>query len=93
MILKTIQMTIDEALLREVDTAVRELGTSRSAFLRQALQQALKQMQIAALERQHVVGYQRHPVEPGGLTCGKTSNSGRNRRESRRSSLVHFSST
>ena len=63
--MKTVQMTIDEELLNKVDTAVRDLGTSRSAFLREALQQALKQLQIAAMERQHIAGYERFPVEPG----------------------------
>lgn len=63
--MKTIQMTIDEALLEAVDTAVQQLEISRSAFLRQALQQALKQMQIAALERQHIAGYKQRPVELG----------------------------
>ena len=63
--MKTIQMTIDEELLAEVDSAVRDLGTSRSAFLRKALQRALKQRQIAEMERQHVAGYERQPVEPG----------------------------
>lgn len=62
--MKTIQMTIDEQLLIEVDTVVRDLGTSRSAFLRDALQMALKRMQIAALERQHVAGYKRYPTKP-----------------------------
>ena len=62
--MKTIQMTIDEQLLIEVDTAVRDLGTSRSAFLREALQLALKRMQIAAMERQHAAGYARSPVKP-----------------------------
>ena len=61
--MKTIQMTIDESLLSEVDTAVRDLGTSRSAFLRDALQQALKRMQIAVMERQHIAGYKGAPVE------------------------------
>ncbi|MEZ4513271.1 MAG: ribbon-helix-helix domain-containing protein [Chloroflexota bacterium] len=63
--MKTIQMTIDEDLLNAVDMAVQQLETSRSAFLRQALQQALKQMQISALERQHTAGYKQYPVEPG----------------------------
>ncbi len=63
--MKTVQMTIDEELLKAVDTTVRDLGTSRSAFLRDALQQALKQLQIAAMERQHIAGYERYPVEPG----------------------------
>lgn len=62
--MKTIQMTIDEGLLESVDTAVRDLGTSRSAFLRDALQQALKQRQIAAMEQQHIAGYERYPLEP-----------------------------
>lgn len=63
--MKTVQMTIDEELLNAVDITVRDLGTSRSAFLRDALQQALKQLQIAAMERQHIAGYERYPVEPG----------------------------
>ncbi|MBK7896688.1 MAG: ribbon-helix-helix protein, CopG family [Anaerolineaceae bacterium] len=62
--MKTIQMTIDEALLEAVDTAVRDLSTSRSAFLREALQQALRARQIADLERQQIAGYERHPVAP-----------------------------
>ncbi|MFZ1397822.1 MAG: ribbon-helix-helix domain-containing protein [Candidatus Promineifilaceae bacterium] len=62
--MKTIQMTIDEALLEAVDTAVRDLSTTRSAFLREALQQALRARRIAALERQQVAGYERHPVAP-----------------------------
>lgn len=61
--MKTIQMTIDEQLLVEVDRAVRDLETSRSAFLRGALQQALKQLQITAMERQHIAGYKRYPTE------------------------------
>ena len=63
--MKTIQMTIDEQLLVEVDRAVRDLETSRSAFLRDALRQALKQMRITAMERQQIAGYKRHPTEPG----------------------------
>ncbi len=62
--MKTIQMTIDEELLVAVDTAVRDLGTSRSAFLREALQRALQARRISALERQQIAGYQRHPIEP-----------------------------
>jgi metal-responsive CopG/Arc/MetJ family transcriptional regulator len=63
--MKTIQMTIDEELLQEVDTAADNLGTSRSAFMREALQQALRQMRIVSLERQHVAGYEQYPVKPG----------------------------
>jgi metal-responsive CopG/Arc/MetJ family transcriptional regulator len=70
--MKTIQMTIDEELLQEVDTAVDNLGTSRSAFMREALQQALRQMRIASLERQHVAGYEQYPVNPGEFDIWQT---------------------
>ncbi|MCA9968540.1 MAG: ribbon-helix-helix protein, CopG family [Anaerolineales bacterium] len=62
---KTIHVTISEELLEMTDTAVRELKMSRSAFMRYALQQALRQMKIAAMEQQHEAGYKQHPVEPG----------------------------
>ena len=62
--MKTIQMTIDEALLAQVDTAVQSLGTNRSAFMRQALELALKQQHIAQLEQQQIDGYKRQPVTP-----------------------------
>lgn len=62
---KTIQMTIDESLLEQVDATSTQLGLSRSAFIRQALRQALERARIAELERQHAAGYARHPVEPG----------------------------
>jgi metal-responsive CopG/Arc/MetJ family transcriptional regulator len=64
-IVKTIQMTIDEGLLAEVDQVIRDLRTTRSAFIRDALQLALRQHAIAEMERKHAAGYARHPVEPG----------------------------
>jgi metal-responsive CopG/Arc/MetJ family transcriptional regulator len=63
--MKTIQMTIDEQLLAEVDQATQALHTTRSAFIRIALQLALRQHEIARLERQHEQGYALHPVKPG----------------------------
>lgn len=63
--LRTIQMTIDETLLEEVDSTSVQLGTNRSAFIREALRQALERFRTAELERQHAAGYARHPVEPG----------------------------
>ena len=64
-IVKTIQMTIDEQLLADVDEATQALHTTRSAFIRTALQLALRQHEIARLERQHERGYTLHPVKPG----------------------------
>ncbi len=63
--MKTVQITIDEPLLTEVDLAVQTLQTTRSAFMRKALQLALRQYRIAQMEQQHAEGYARYPVEPG----------------------------
>lgn len=63
--MKTIQMTIDQALLADVDAAVDDLGTNRSAFIRGALVLALRQLSLRKLEERHADGYALHPVEPG----------------------------
>jgi hypothetical protein len=61
-IMKTIQMTIDESLLADVDRAVNELGTNRSLFIRNALQSALRQHTIEKLEERHAAGYRQQPA-------------------------------
>jgi len=58
-------MTLDEALLAEVDRATKDLNTTRSAFVRSALRHALRQHIKAKMERQHAEGYARHPIIPG----------------------------
>jgi metal-responsive CopG/Arc/MetJ family transcriptional regulator len=58
---KTIQITIDEPLLSEVDRLTEELRTNRSAFFRDAAQRALKRYRITALEEQHRRGYAERP--------------------------------
>jgi metal-responsive CopG/Arc/MetJ family transcriptional regulator len=63
--MKTIQMTIDDELLAEVDQLTSTLQTTRSAFIRLALQLALRHYAILEKERQHAQGYIRHPVTPG----------------------------
>ena len=62
--MKTVQLTLDEPLVEEVDQVAREMGTSRSAFTRQALRAALARRRIEALEEQHRKGYELRPVEP-----------------------------
>jgi metal-responsive CopG/Arc/MetJ family transcriptional regulator len=62
---KTIQITIDAELLDSVDQAARELGITRSAFIREALQQAVQAIETRKLEEQHAAGYRRHPVVRG----------------------------
>jgi len=60
--LKTVQMTLDDELVKEVDRVVKRLHTSRSAFTRNALREALAHFSIAQLERKHRQGYESHPV-------------------------------
>ncbi len=62
--MKTIQITIDEPLLDEVDRLTAELRTNRSAFFRDAAQRALKRHHIATLEEQHRRGYAGTPQTP-----------------------------
>lgn len=63
--METIELTIDEALLAEVDRATRRLSMTRADFARLALELALRNQQTIALERRHAHGYARSPVKPG----------------------------
>lgn len=63
--MKTIQMTIDDDLLAEVDRVTQALQTTRSAFIRSALQLALRHYATLEKEQRHRQGYARHPVAPG----------------------------
>jgi metal-responsive CopG/Arc/MetJ family transcriptional regulator len=64
---RTVQMTIDPELVAEVDRAAKRLGTTRSAFTREALTAALARLREQELERRQRKGYERHPVRPGEL--------------------------
>lgn len=61
--MKTIQVTIDETLLAEIDRAMRSLKMSREAFIHAALQRALREQSLIALEEQHARGYARRPPQ------------------------------
>ena len=63
--MKTIQMTIDERLLRVVDKITRARKTSRSAFIRDALEAEIRRQRIREDEVRHAEGYTRKPVAPG----------------------------
>ncbi len=60
--MRTIQMTLDDDLVAAVDRVSKELRTSRSAFTRKALRDALVRCTLEQLERKHRQGYERHPV-------------------------------
>ena len=60
--MRTIQMTLDDDLVRAVDRLSKQLNTSRSAFTRKALREALARHSLMQLERRHREGYERYPV-------------------------------
>jgi len=60
--MRIVQMTLDDELVDIVDKIVKELKTTRSAFTRQALQEAINRLNIRRLEEQHRKGYELQPV-------------------------------
>jgi metal-responsive CopG/Arc/MetJ family transcriptional regulator len=60
--MRTIQMTLDDDLVKAVDRVSKELSTSRSAFTRKALRDALVRHRVEQLEHKHRRGYEQHPV-------------------------------
>ena len=63
--MKTVQMTLDESLVKRVDRVARRLGTTRSGFTRKALREALEKVAAEDLERKHRQGYAAKPVARG----------------------------
>ena len=59
------QMTMDNDHVERIDARVKALGTTRSAFARDALRDALKRLDETELEERHVAGYMSDPVEQG----------------------------
>ena len=60
--MRTIQMTLDDDLVKKVDAMANELQTTRSAFTRGALREAVQQYNIRCRELKHRQGYAVHPV-------------------------------
>jgi metal-responsive CopG/Arc/MetJ family transcriptional regulator len=65
MFMKTIQMTIDERLLKLVDKISRSRKTTRSAFIRHALEAEIRRQRTRENEMRHAEGYVRLPVQAG----------------------------
>lgn len=70
--MKTIQMTIDESLLADVDKVTEDLKTTRSAFIRDAVRLALQQYVIRRLEEKHAQGYAAQPAKVDELEAWET---------------------
>ena len=60
--MRTVQMTLDDELVKAVDRVSKQLRTSRSAFTRNALREALARHRLEQLERKHRQGYEQYPV-------------------------------
>lgn len=63
--MKTVQMTLDEDLIKKVDKVTKKLGTTRSAFTRNALRAAIERIREKEIEHKHRDGYKRKPVKNG----------------------------
>ncbi len=61
--MRRVQITLDPELLVAVDKAARKLGTTRSAFARDALRSALRRLHEKSLEDRQREGYRRHPAK------------------------------
>jgi metal-responsive CopG/Arc/MetJ family transcriptional regulator len=59
--MQTIQVVLEEKLLRDADRVVRKSKTNRSALIREALREHLKRMRAHELEEQERRGYEKFP--------------------------------
>ena len=62
---RTVQITLDDALVKEIDEVTKKLGTTRAAFARDALRAALARVASEEEEHRHRRGYEHKPVRPG----------------------------
>ncbi len=58
---KPIQITVPEDFLTRLDMVVADMGTTRSAFIREVLEPVLREHRIRMLERQEAEAYARNP--------------------------------
>ena len=65
---ETIQIVIDGELLRRVDKVARRLKLNRSALIRQALRQHLKDLHLRTREEADRRGYQGSPEDADALS-------------------------
>jgi metal-responsive CopG/Arc/MetJ family transcriptional regulator len=60
---ETIQVVMEAELLRRIDRVARRLKVNRSALIRDALRQHLRQLQIRSREEADRHGYRHKPEE------------------------------
>lgn len=59
--MQTIQVVLDEALLRAADRAAQRVRLNRSALIREALRRYLERLETRELELREREGYRKHP--------------------------------
>lgn len=62
--MQTIQVVMEETLLRSTDRAARRLRVNRSALIRVAVREHLKRLRYRELEQQEREAYQHTPDDP-----------------------------
>ena len=62
--METIQLTLDESLIAEVQQATAALQMTESDFIKVALERAVQQREIIAKERRHAEAYSNQPQRP-----------------------------
>lgn len=63
--MKTIEVTLDDTLLDDIDRAIDSLHLTRVEFIQTALELALQKPYLAWMEKRHAEGYAQHPVREG----------------------------
>jgi len=71
--MKTIRITLGDDLVRAVDRVTKQTKTSRSAFARTALREAIMKYEVRLLEERHRKGYERHRRKQMNSWSGKMS--------------------
>jgi len=61
--METVQIVLDEKLLRATDRAARRTKQNRSALVREALREHLRRLEVRALEERDRAGYARLPQQ------------------------------
>ena len=63
--MRTVQMTLDDDLVEQVDILAKKNNISRSAFTREALSRAIYYYKQQELEKKQQQGYLKHPISTG----------------------------
>ena len=71
--MQTIQVVLEEDLLKAADRAVKRSRTNRSALIRDALREHLRRIEIRELEDRDRKGYRQSPADSGGIWEGEAA--------------------